>query len=897
MTIAELKSQLDILAVATHLGIAVDKHGKAHCPFHDDNTPSLQFSREKQIATCFSSNCTAGTMDVIALTEKKLGLTTPQALKYLSELAGLPATVKPPKATTTAPPVPPAPDYVQDFEMMQGSLLSSRTARDYLKLRGLEKLIKGGTSVGYNAFKNSRFSYLCGCIVFGLKDEHGKTVSLYGRSVTADSKKTKQGRQYKHFYTPGRRGLYPGYPDKRTPKLVLTESVIDAATLLCQADIIKDHQLLALYGTEGLTAEHVHAMQKLEGLQEIILFLDGDAAGKAATQKHGRYLHQLFSGVKLSAVETPEGEDINSLAQGHEVGVFALLLKQRKPLVFSFSKAVLSTEAPARQTAPPVPPPPSAPPSDETKKGTSGLDTANPYHLTYTTQMAVYTVKGGVDKSLDSMKVTLVIAGRSGPTRGIKSRNKLDLYEDKQAEKLALHAGEKLGLRPDLLSVELGTLTDHLETYREQTFAGEQQKTSPPATILSGEQQQKAIAFLSAADLMGRLNTLIGHAGVTGEEQSRLFLFGIAASYKMDAPLHALIQGSSGSGKTHLLVRISSFIPDEDRKHFTRVTEGSFYNYGKYDLAHKLICLEDLDGMREEAYLAFRELQSRGMIVSSTSGKDDQGNIRAIEKTVQGPIASMSCTTKGEIYEDNMNRCFLIAVDESAAQTAKIIGYQNRKAAGQVDGRAEDQATVFLQHCVRCLKPYPVVNPYAGQVMLPPQAHKLRRLNELYQSYVKQVTLLHQYQRSQDTKGRLISRKEDLQLAANIMFDSIVLKVDELDGSLRGFYERLKGYVKGKGERYEHYSFGQREVRQALQVSKSQLQRYLHDLAGLEYITRTGGYANRGYSYKILYWDNLAKLRASVKRHLQGQLDQLELAAQSAGSPAGSPAREEKVLL
>lgn len=145
MNIAALKSKLDILAVATHLGIAVDKHGKAHCPFHDDKTPSLQFSREKQIATCFSSNCTAGTMDVIALTAKKLGLTTPQALKYLSELAGhqATATVKLPKATTTAPPVP-APDYGQDFELMQGSLLSSRTARDYLKLRGLEKLIKGG---------------------------------------------------------------------------------------------------------------------------------------------------------------------------------------------------------------------------------------------------------------------------------------------------------------------------------------------------------------------------------------------------------------------------------------------------------------------------------------------------------------------------------------------------------------------------------------------------------------------------------------------------------------------------------------------------------------------------------------------------------------------------------
>jgi DNA primase len=87
-----------------------------------------------------------------------------------------------------------------------------------------------------------------------------------------------------------------------------------------------------------------------------------------------------------------------------------------------------------------------------------------------------------------------------------------------------------------------------------------------------------------------------------------VFLFCIASSYKMPDTLHALIQGSTGSGKTHLLTKVSSFIPHEDRKHFTRVTEGSFYNYGTNDLKNKLICLEDLDGMKEEAYLAFREL-------------------------------------------------------------------------------------------------------------------------------------------------------------------------------------------------------------------------------------------------------------------------------------------------
>ena len=162
-------------------------------------------------------------------------------------------------------------------------------------------------------------------------------------------------------------------------------------------------------------------------------------------------------------------------------------------------------------------------------------------------------------------------------------------------------------------------------------------------------------------------------------------------------------------------------------------------------------------------------------------------------------------------------------------------------------------------------------------MQLPEEAHKIRRLNDLYQSFVKQMTLMNQYRRKKDQKGRLITEKEDLQVAAEIMFDSIVLKIDELDGSLRLFYEQLKTYIKGKGNAYESYSFGQREIRQALNISKTQLHRYINDLLSLEYIQQTGGYANRGYQYKVNWWDDIGAIRAKVKRHLQGQLDQLEI--------------------
>jgi predicted transcriptional regulator len=175
----------------------------------------------------------------------------------------------------------------------------------------------------------------------------------------------------------------------------------------------------------------------------------------------------------------------------------------------------------------------------------------------------------------------------------------------------------------------------------------------------------------------------------------------------------------------------------------------------------------------------------------------------------------------------------------------------------------------FIQNCIRLLKPYKVINPYAEKLQLPEEAHKIRRLNDLYLSFVKQITLLNQYQRKQDNKGRLISTIEDLQTANDILFESIVLKVDELDGSLRQFYETLKLYVKKQND---ENGFELREIRQTMHMSKSQLHRYINDLIELGYIQQNGGYANKGYRYKILYWDNIEAIREKIKNLLQSQI-------------------------
>jgi DNA primase len=863
MEIAEIKAQLTIAQVLDHYGLKANQNNMLCCPFHNDKTPSLQIYPQTNTYCCFSSNCKAGTGDVIEFIRLMEKGTKHEAILKAKSLLGHPpvggqATET---KTTQAEALSRVAVLVRYIEGCRKGIANGERARLYAAERGLDwQALKLGfttdravpeswnkhykesaASLGLvNKTKDGRYlGRFKNCLVFPLQNAQGHPVGIYGRSLD-------QG----HYYLPGaHQGLYPEYPNAETKKLILTEAVIDAATLHQQATITNEYATLACYGTNGFTTEHEQVIRELKQLEEVVIFFDGDEAGREGVKKITVKLQELRKDITISSVSTPENEDVNSLAQAHEKEIFVHLFDART-IIFSTEKKEASPKSDAYQLK------------------------IFPHRFLYQTATANYHIKGDLQGNFESLRVSLDI---EHPQNGRKSRSKIDLYEDKQVDKLSRDASDKLGLRADLVQLDLEALTNLLEQHREKQNTSKEEG-KPQSLQVPPHLEIKCKEFLSKQKLIKRLNDLVGQAGVVGEETNRIFLFGIASSFKMPETLHALIQGSSGSGKTHLLAKVSNFIPKEGRKNFTRVTEGSLYNYGMYDLSHQLICIEDLDGMKEEAQLAFRELQSKGVIISSTSNKDENGNVNAYERIVYGPIASMACTTKGEIYEDNMGRCFLIAVDESHEQTLRIIQYQNKKSAGQIDEKREAQITEFLQHCIRILKPYPVINPYADKVNLPEEAHKIRRLNGLYQSFVKQITLLHQYQRKQDVQGRLISEKEDLQAAAEIMFESIVLKVDELDGSLRQFYERLKTYVKTKGNgHHESYEFNQREIRHALHISKSQLHRYIQDLLALEYIRQAGGHMNRGFNYKVLYWDNVAVLRSKVKRHLQGQLDQLEL--------------------
>jgi len=904
MEIPEIKAQLPLSRVLQHYGLKPDKHGRLHCPFHDDHTPSLQVYYKTHTVYCFSSNCqTHGqSLDVIDFVLHKEGCTKHEAIEKCKELIGGQAPA--PQAeqlTRTAV-------LTRMFTYFKNAVYNSKPAQEYLRSRALDSSKLG---IGYNTgqfhhgtrrdelliqsclevgllSKHDRPGrtgeeayrpFAKYCLVFALRNQANQVAGLYFRSTVDDG-------DQRHFYLKDRQGLYPRYPAAETKKLILTESVIDAATLLQVPAIAESYSVLALYGTNGLTDEHRAAIGELAQMEEVIFWLNADAAGDEATKKQAAALQALYPAIKITQVYMPAGEDVNSLAQTHSnPGIFTSLLEARQApgaekgakLFLSSEKSVEKKKEAKAAVQPVLPPSPS-----------KDLDTSNPYKLRYHTDTAYYYIQGSLPKSLDTLKVMLVI---EHPGTGQKARNRVDLYEDKAVERLGQEVSERLNLHRDGVAADLYKLTDLLDRYREEVLLRAGETPDKPLPVLTVKERQELEGFAKKPRLIKRLNDLLGQAGIVGEERNRIFLLLIAISHKMPETLHGLLQGSSGSGKTRLLRQISDCMPPESVTRLTRLSDKVLYNFPEHYFVNRLLCLEDIDGLSEEAEFAFRELQSNGELNSATSIKLESGQITSGQKTVRGPIASVACTTRGEIYEDNMSRVFLIAVDESPEQTARIIDYQNSVAAGLINKDDERKTKAFLQNFVRILQPYEVINPYAGRIQLPPEAHKIRRLNDLFQSFVKMVTIVNQYQRRQDERKRLITAIEDVETAVAVLFDSIVLKVDELDGSLRQFYEQLKAHLKQQHNgHHQTAAFSLREIRQALKLSKTQLFRYANDLTHLEYIRTSGGHANKGYTYQVMYWDNYQTLRERIRRSLEEQVKALKVGTPAAETPEpGTP--------
>lgn len=897
MEITAIKAQLTMEVVLAHYGLKPDKHHRLLCPFHPDKTPSLQVYPQTNTYCCFSTNCSAGTGDgieFIRLMEKctrheailkAQGLLSP-APRY-ETLQGGEALIKAASLATsgvTSVLAPVATEIMDTALMVKEAVLAklfsyfkkalpaTKKAVEYLQSRSLDyRQQEVGFSSGdwHHQLNEAHFLKSCerygllkplavkgyrvwakGCIIFPLKNRENKIVSLYGRSTTND-------KEQRHFYLAGREGLYPGYPRPATQKLILTESIIDAASLLQQPAITAGYAVLALYGTNGLTAEHLKAIGELPRLEEIIFMLNADEPGEAATVKHCNTLRELLPQARITKVELSAGEDVNSVLCNHDdPGVLLSLINERTEFFVSIEKKnqnqSQSTIAPALPHA------------------DGRLDTRNPELLIYDNGELYIEVLGGIKiTGLDRMRVTLKV--RHKGKLNSSQWYSLDLYNQVQREQMIDRVAEAFELGMQATTQIITGLITELENHRLKRIESLQPKQDEKP-LMSEAARETALRELKHPDLLKRTNALIGLTGIVGEDQNRLIAYLVYGTRKQNIPLHVMFLGSSASGKTYLQEKISELIPEEDKIEITQITDNALYYFKQQELQNKLILIEDLDGATAVFY-PLRELQTKRKISKTVTLKDSRGNLKTITLTVEGPVCVSSCTTKEKIYEDNANRCILLYTDQGREQDERINGYQAQVAAGQINHDRERQYKELFKNMQRLLRPVAIVNPYAKYIRLPEQVFKPRRTMGLLLGFIEAVTFYHQYQRAvkKDGTGRLYIETtiDDIEAAFTLLKDVLFSKSDELTKATRNFFERLKGYLK----QHQLSSFKAQDIRKAYRIEPRTVQRYLKELLQYGYIKRVNGQKGRsGFEYTVTEADEYNRLKTAIDTHVEAVL-------------------------
>ncbi len=871
MEIREIKSSLNILTVLDHYNLKADKNGMLKCPFHEDKTPSLKVYINTNTFNCFGCGKAGDQIEFIQLKEncsKHEAITKAKSL--VNPLITItPMSIEQKEDKNLLPRLAVLGKFAQDSK---ASYKRTAKARDYIRTRKLnpdilevgyigsefgkkwnEQLKKSALNLGiFKEYKGNTVPKFKNCVLFFTKNEKGQIIDLYGRSINPNG-------EGKHFYLNGKhQGIYPGYPNAKTTKLILTESLIDAATLEQQAEINEHYTILSLYGTNGFTSEIETAIKKLPELEEIILFFDGDHGGRGAIKKYAELFAKELPTVKVTAVETPGEEDINSLLQGHEPEILSHLINERKSINqekeqgddihVPLGSSQLNTENP-----------------DNRPEGAHErlLNVSDANKITYQENQLQFIIWGGIEKdNIHRLKLNLLVQHKGDDFRYYQ--DDVNLYSNGQLQRYIKGAAEELEISGTVLKNTIRNLKSQIETYRLTLIEAERKALKPKVYQMTAKEQNEAARFLKQENLVQNTMKAISKSGLIGEQQNGLLLFFLYLSRLFDDPLHAIIFGKSGSGKTYLQTKISECLPEESVRTITSLTENTLYYSAKDFWKHKLLLIEDLEGVYN-AFLPLREFMSKQSISKLTTDKDAKGNNVQKVLVVEGPICVSGATTKSNIYEDNANRSFLLHVDESPEHAQKVMNYQRKLQAGMVNEAEQQKNKKLLQNTQRMLRQIRVINPYALMLDIPDCVFKKLRTNMHYLRLIEIITFYHQLQREVKTdangKSYITTTPEDIQWANYLIKDSLLRKSDELSGQVRHFFESLKSFADKKEEPKTIYA---KEVREAFRMNPMTINRYLRELENRGYIQRNGGNRKTGFEYEIKAWDEYEKLKSGI---------------------------------
>ena len=629
---------------------------------------------------------------------------------------------------------------------------------------------------------------LGGCIVVPIPDPRtGTWTTLYGRGV----------RTARHCYLPGPlRGVLNFQAARSSDTVVLTESVLDA--LSChQAGIAT---AIPIYGTQGCTAEHLDLLVR-EQVRTVILALDNDAAGRAATAALTEQLTAAGLAVRVAAY--PAGvKDANDLlvsANGNAPALFRQLVDTAEP-----------------KTVPVVV---SAPPSSTSAIERDG-DALVLRRNDVTYRARVY------PPLLGRLRATVKV------TRGAAFHvDTLDLYASRSRAEFTKRVAKTLGIDVDGVERDLLALLVEAEQTTVDAVTPSPESSSAPPTMTDAERAE-ALAFLQRKDLLDQVARDIDALGFVGEATNTRLLYLVAISRKLLDPLSAIVLSQSGAGKSGLTEVLERLTPPEDVVLLTRLTPQSLYYIEPGFLDRKLVIVEERYGSMDADY-SIRVLQSRKKLIAAAPIKDPQtGTLKTKVFTVEARAAFVEATTANAVNHENATRCFELMMDESPEQTRRIHARMAvlRTERGLAQRQAADAIARRHWHAQRLLEPAPVVIPFADALTFPSAWLRTRRDYARFLNLIEVSAFLHQHQRAR-RNGAIVAEVADYAVAYDLAATVLSETLADLRTPLRVAVDQIRALCdQGDG------SVSRRMIREALAVPDSTVRGWLQALVDLEYL-------------------------------------------------------------
>jgi DNA primase catalytic core len=893
--IERLKRNISIEALCRERGIDLQKHGSrdliGKCPFHEDKNPSFVVSPEKNLFHCLGCNAGGSVIDLVMKLDK---IEFKEAVQKLLTSTGLvrPASETPKRLQVPLEKanallerviavyekafaeVPDGKTYLEKRGITDAGLFtrhrvgyvtgklkdllpSDGTVRDELKAIGV--LLDNG---------HERFA---GCAVFPVFDPDGRLVTIYGRY-------TKEGLK-RHVYLPDRStGLWNSVAVKTYPEIILVESVIDALSVMMAGH----RNVIAIQGTNGLNEADV-ALLKTNGVQTVTLLLDGDAAGRQATER----LKEKLSSFSCRAVALPPEEDPNSFLVKHGAEKLAEFLQTTVSAETGASMPVSPSSGPGAsqrdREALPAPP-------DGSSSGAAG------YTVTY--GMRKYRIMG-LEKGPRKLRATVRIEHA-----GKLHVDTLDFYSARSRRILAMDLCRIFEETPETIEADITRLVQECEKMPEHGPETIERK-SPTETMTAAERKEGE-AFGKSSTLFDDILADCEKRGLMGEGNNVLLLYIAMTSRKRDTPLSVLILSSSGAGKTALQDAVLAFCPPEDLVKLTALSGKALFYKERLSLKNKVLALEEGDGA-EEAMYAIRNLISAGELTSESTIKDlATGRLTTMENRVEGPSSVCFTTTRPDVDPETKSRFWVTSIDESRDQTRKILLFQRQQHLSDGLITSPEIEAILRKHrnFQRLLKPLAVKNPFAAQLTYGDDRLQGRRDQPKYLNLIKAIAFLRQMQKEIFYEQRnpavggtggaachasgvvpyVKADPDDITLANRLAHEILGHSLDELSRPGNDLLmqldemakERLKTLQKENPDskmKTSDLSFSRRDIREFTGWSNTRLHVHLRELVDFEYIVIETGRNGMPFRYRLA-WEGQGK---DGKRFMLGLTDPASL--------------------